>query len=197
MKTFEKRIFPIIFLLVFLLTPGCQKKNREIAPFLDGMYFKYKVITNSGSHEELFTIKEMCSEYEIIDEELYRSPKLGKIVKHTVDQYGVIKGKSIRTRKASKKTKKIKKLKGRRICIWISPDEMQVGKKLETSLGNFRIIEKATWEKWNVWVLKDSHGNKSFYDRETGFYVGIQSISGGLIGSMKTILIDTNADISF
>ncbi len=197
MEIFKKSIFPTIFLFVFLLTTGCQKKYSELVPFFDGMYFKYKVITNSGSHEEIFSIKEENSEYKILKEDVYKSHILEEIVTHVVDCYGVIKEKPVRTMKTSKRTKILDKLKGRRICIWIPPDEMQVGKKLETSLGNFRIIEKATWEKWNVWVLKDSHGNKSFYDRETGFYLGIQSISGGLIGSMKTILIDTNADIPY
>ena len=198
MEILKKSIFPTIFLFVFLLTTGCQKKyNSELVPFFDGMYLKYKVITNSGSHEEIFSIKEENSEYKIFKEDVYKSHILEEIVTHVVDCYGVIKEKPVRTMKTSKRTKILDKLKGRRICIWIPPDEMQVGKKLETSLGNFRIIEEATWEKWNVWVLKDGHGNKSFYDRETGFYVGIQSISGGLIGSMKTILIDTNADIPY
>ena len=192
MKTYNKRYLLVILLVVLVTNFGCQNKDKEIPPFFNGLYFRYKVTTSSGSYEELFTIKEMRSGYEITEERL--TPVFPEKVNNIVDIYGFIK-ESAEIKETGKKTRSIKWHKGRRICIWIPPKELKIDNKFETSLGNFRAVEQTTWESWDVWVLQDSHGNKCFYDRETGFYVGIQSVSAGLVGSMKKILIETNADI--
>jgi hypothetical protein len=197
MKIFKKSVFPTILLFSFLLTTGCQKKNKEMAPFFDGLYFKYEVSATSGNSEDVFKVKKMNGGYEVILDEFYGSHNVGEIVKNIVDLYGVIKEKPIRARKASKRTKKIKWLKGRRICIWIPLEEIKIGSKFETSLGNYRVIEQKNWEDWKVWMLKDGSGNESYYDRGTGFLVGSKSISLQMVGSMKRILIDTNADIPY
>lgn len=189
--------FIVLSIIVFLNCSGCQKKNKEIAPFFDGLYFKYRVITISGNSEDLFTIKEVDRGYEVILDEFYGSHNVGETVNHIVDIYGFIKEEPTRTRKASKKIKKLKDLKGRRIHIWIPPEELNIGNIFKTSFlrGSCRVIEQTTWEGWDVWVLKDIAGNKCFYDVETGFLVGSQSITVAIVGSVKIILIDTNVDI--
>lgn len=192
MKTCYRKNLLLILLVVLLTNFGCQKK-REIAPFFDDLYFKYKDIVSSGSSSErIYRIKELHDGYEVIEEDL--SPILPRTEKHIVDLWGFIK-ESTRIRKTAQKTKRHYKHKGKRICIWIPAEELQVSNKFETSLGNCQVEEKRSWKNWDVWVLKGYSGVEFYYDIKTGFFVGSNAPSLPLVGSMNRILIDTNADI--
>jgi len=192
MKGPSKSTLLVIFFLFVFFNVECQKKG-EIAPFSDGLYFKYKVIVDIGSSGEIiYRIKEMNTEYEIIVE--YSLTLLPETMKHIVDIWGFIK-ESTEIKKHAKKIKKLKEFKGRRIVIWISPKELQIGNKFKTSLGDLQVKEKRTWENWDVWVLKGNLGVEFYYDIKTGFLVGSHVPSLPMVGSTKRILIETNADI--
>jgi len=194
MKIYGKSNLLAISLFVLLLNIECQKKG-EIAPFYDGLYFTYKDVVSIGvTNERIFRIKEINTEYEIIEEDL--SPVLPETIKHTVDLCGFIK-ESIEIKKSTKKTKKLKKFRHRRIAIWIPPNELKVGNKFKTSFGDFQVKEKRIWEKWDVWVLKGDFDFETYYDIKTGFFVGSRVPPQPLVGSTKRILIETNADIAY
>jgi len=197
MRILTNVILTIILLIYLPVQIGCQRKSKELSPFFDGLYFRYTDVKSSVRGDILYTIKKVGNKYEIIKDDSNKSNILGEIITYVVDYYGFIKETPVRVRKTSKKTKKLEDLKGRQICIWIPPKALQIGNIFKTSFlhGSVRVIEQTTWEGWDVWVLKDRAGNKCFYDSETGFMVGSQSISVGIVGSVKTILIDTNADI--
>jgi len=188
----KKNIF-LVFLLVLFLNVGCQKKGEgELAPFFDELYFKYKE-GSIGNNYIIYSVKEIDCEYEIIKEDA--SPTFPGTTKYIVDFWGFIKKAPAVTR-TKRKWKKSKSWIGTRIGIWLPASELQVGKKLTTStIGKCRVEEKKTWEKWDVWVLKDGLGNEHYYDIKTGFWVGCNILT--LAGGRKTILIDTNADISY
>jgi len=194
MKSCDKRNLLVILFIVLSTNLGCQKKGG-LAPFFDELYFKYKDIVSSGSSSErIYRIKELHDGYEVIEKDL--SPILPRTEKHIVDLWGFIK-QSTRIRETSQKTKKHYKHKGKRICIWIPAEELQVGNKFETSLGNCQVEEKRSWENRDVWVLKGDLGVEFYYDIKTGFLVGSHVPSLPMVGSTKRILIETNADISY
>ena len=169
------------------------------APFFDELYLRYTDDKAYVGGDILYTIRKVSNKYEIIKDDSNKSNILGEITKYVVDHYGFIKETPVSTRKVSKKVKKLEDLKGKRIHIWIPPEELHIGNIFKTSFlrGSCCVIEQTTWEGWEVWVLKDIAGNKCFYDVATGFSVGSQSITVAILGSVRILLIDTNADIPY
>jgi len=195
MKSCDKRNLLVILFIVLSTNLGCQKRG-DLAPFFDGLYFKYNNILNTGNTYTIYTIKKVDSEYNVIEERL--TPVFPETINHIVDLYGFIK-KSTKIKETSKETKDLKFNKGRRIAFWIPPKELQINKRFSTSLSGrstCRVIEKKSWNKWSVLVSEDEVGAEFYYDIKTGFLVGCH-VSIPLVGSRKTILIETNADIPY
>jgi hypothetical protein len=166
-----KNIIALIGLSLLLIQ--CSK-DKEEAPFFDGLYLEYK-LGNKGkktynvsiSNKKGFKVIEI-EQWPIFDDE---------VEEYSVDLYGKVYSSGA--------------YKGEFSPIWIPVNKMKVGNTFD---GGFLVSRLDNWKRWEVMVVKAPIGRTEIYhDLTTGFLVGMVTTS--VSGTTKTVLVDTNADI--
>jgi hypothetical protein len=175
-SSFVKVIHYLCMAWILFLTNGCGVNGKEPIPFFDGLYLVYKL----GSTTETYKVRLLNSgEFEVIETEQFEDLELEE-VKMIVDPYGKVKSR-VKDGKICKK--------GYKIHLWLPKCYRKEGASRE----GFCVINRAHWEKWDVWVAKDEMGVCYYYEANTGFFVGWEVSTQ--IGRGKLVLVNTNADI--
>jgi hypothetical protein len=167
----------IILLAITFALFNCSKYNA-VAPFFDGLTLVYDVSGTKFIYK-VYALED--NKYHIVHIEKWTG--LGdKTYEYFTDIHGIV---YKVTRKASRN------YKGGFSPIWISTSEMKIG---DTFNGGQKVIERKQWKKWDVLVVKNPNVDmKSYYEVNTGFYVGYEGRARG--GSSAEVLINDNADI--
>jgi hypothetical protein len=180
---------------IILLASGCNKQ-KEPAPFFDGLYFKYyEEFFSSDTQKDTVWTREILYRFKQVDNGNYhvtqevntrrskkmheelepvQYPKVGKDL--IIDKNGVV----------IKGGNNFNFANGLLSYLWLPPekrnehtDEKGIPQEVE---------EKRTWEKWTVIPVRRLVTDTHYYDTGSGFLVGSENIGKKL----RMILVDTN-----
>jgi hypothetical protein len=162
---------------IVLMLYNCSKYNA-VAPFFDGLTLEYDVSGIKFIYK-VYSIEDI--NYKIVKTEKWTG--LGdKTYEYFSDIHGIV---YKVTKKASRS------YKGGFSPIWISTSEMKIGDTID---GGEKVIERKQWKKWDVLVVKSPNvDQKTYYEINTGFYVGLEGRSRG--GRVTIFMTNNNADI--
>ena len=165
----------LIIGLLTLLLQSCTS-YEELAPFFDGLYLEYD--WGSGTRE-IYNIQISDDDNFKVIETRKRKPLGDKTEEMLVNKNGIVYESTY------------KKYKDNFSPIWIPVREIKIGDKYD---GRKLAERKDKWEKWEVLVVKDiPTGGESYYELETGYWVGGSAKTS--VGVGKIVLINTNAVI--
>jgi len=214
MRQGRKKIVICVFLvLCCIFIVQCVKKEKEEAPFFDGLYLKYDVIkTSKTRYDDMLKtegIKERSKityrledigdeQYRVVKTDYNEKRRMSMDEEFAVDIYGKVVSRE-REYKYGDTVRRVEDYEyGKFSKIWIPVQGLEKG---DVFNGTLTVTGRAKWMEWDVVIVTDAlvaPGAEWYYDAETGFFVGMKAgIGVKFIGSEERdeVLSETNAAI--